>query len=520
MSLQVKVVAFLLVIAMVPLAVAAVLIDQSAEAALNFASNEAAFLRPPMVKAKSAYIELVEAKRDLYYQQVARRVAGMAEIRALLSEPKRPDAGRIIDAILAETRELQRIAIVDAAGQVIVERETRTPAGVEYTEWHPLEVVEAISPMAVQNNGAQNNGAANGSPDPGQARLMFVADSGLQSDYAELLSALERAEDIDKVRSALPSNYRLASLLLVGVVVLVVSTAGIIIARRFTRRIFTLVSGTRLVAAGDLESRVELTGRDELAELAQAFNRMVENLAHDREQIVYLQRVSTWQDVARKMAHEIKNPLTPIQLAVQQCVSSYRGDDERYGRLLRDAEEIVTEEISSLRRLVDAFRTLGQLPKVEARPLDLGSVVDDLTKDPVLLDHVALKPPDQPVMIRGDRMLLRRVLTNLVENGIHAGQGAGGSGKVTVAWGVRDGRVELTVDDEGPGIPEDRRDKIFEPYVTHKEQGTGLGLTISKKLALEHRGSLDLAARPAPTGGARFVLTLPVAESEEEARDA
>ncbi len=519
MSLQVKVVAFLLVIAMVPLAVAAVLIDQSAEAALNFASNEAAFLRPPLVKAKSTYIGLVEAKRDLYYREAARRVAGMAEIRALLAEPRSADGDRAIDALLAETRELQRIAIVDGAGRVIVERETSAPVGVAYTEWHPLEVVEAISPMAAQAGPEGDSAAANEPPGPGQARLTFAADSSLQNDYAELLSALERAEDIDKVRSALPSNYRLASLLLVGVVVLMVSTAGIIIARRFTRRIFALVSGTRVVAAGDLQSRVELTGRDELAELAQAFNRMVENLAHDREQIAYLQRVSTWQDVARKMAHEIKNPLTPIQLAVQQCVSSYPGDDERYRRLLRDAEEIVTEEISSLRRLVDAFRTLGQLPKVEAKPLDLGSVVDDLTKDPVLLDHIELAPPDQPVMVRGDRMLLRRVLTNLVENGIHAGQGAGAPGKVCVAWGVRDGRVELTVDDEGPGVPEDRRDKIFEPYVTHKDQGTGLGLTISKKLALEHRGSLGLAHEPAPTGGARFVLTLPVAESGDEASE-
>lgn len=538
MSLQVKVVAFLLVIATIPLAVAAVLIDQTATVAHNFASNEAAYLRPPLIEAKSAYLDLIATKRDLYYPQVAMRVAEAPAIRALVAplppvpapettppapgestavptdppglQPADPPAleltgppvhestaGEILDEFLATTSELQRIAVIDAQGESLIARETLTPRGVHTLDWRPFDVEAPVA-----STGAR-------------VRLVFAADVGLQADYGELLGALDGAAQIDDFRSALPSFYRIAFLALVGGVVLLVSAAGIVVARRFTRRIYTLVSGTRLVAAGDLDSRVELPGRDELAELARAFNRMLEDLQNDREQIAYLQRVSTWQDVARKLAHEIKNPLTPIQLAVQQCVSSYRGDDERYGRLLGDAEEIVTEEISSLRRLVDAFRTLGQLPRVEARPMDLGVVVDDLEKDPTLLGHIAIRRPDQPAMIRGDRMLLRRVLTNLVENGMHAGQGADRDGAVAIRWSQRDGRVRLTVDDEGPGVPPDKRGKIFEPYVTHKEQGTGLGLTISKKIALEHRGSLELASDPSPMGGARFVLTLPLAAPEE-----
>jgi nitrogen fixation/metabolism regulation signal transduction histidine kinase len=267
------------------------------------------------------------------------------------------------------------------------------------------------------------------------------------------------------------------------------------------------------VSGGDLAARVALGGRDELTELAGAFNRMVEDLQRERQHILYLQRIGAWQDVARRLAHEIKNPLTPIQLAVQQLVSSYRGDDPKHQKMLADAAEIVGEEIASLRRLVDAFSALGRLPPAEPRPLDLAVVADDLCKDPGLAEHLMLAPPDRPITVTGDRLLLRRLLANLVENGIHAG--AQGGGRVRLSWTARpDERVaRITVDDEGPGVPADRREAIFEPYVTSKETGTGLGLAIAKKIALDHRGDLTLAPEPSPAGGARFLLTVPLADA-------
>src|SRR5690606_4734619 len=141
----------------------------------------------------------------------------------------------------------------------------------------------------------------------------------------------------------------------------------------------------------------------------------------DRQKILYLQRIGAWQDVARRLAHEIKNPLTPIQLAVQQCVSQYDGDDPRFQRLLDDTDEIVGEEIAGLRRLVDAFSALGRLPRVEATALSLRTVLDDLGKDPGLADHLELDAAAPELTVRADRLLLRRLLANLVENGIQAG---------------------------------------------------------------------------------------------------
>src|SRR5262249_21760530 len=148
----------------------------------------------------------------------------------------------------------------------------------------------------------------------------------------------------------------------------------------------------------------------------------------------YLQRMGVWQDVARRLAHEIKNPLTPIQLAVQQCVSSYKGDDPRFKQLLVDAGEIVEEEIAGLRRLVDTFRTLGALPKVEKAPIALDELIGELKPDPTVAAHLTLQPPAAPVTVRADKLLLKRVLANLIENAIQAGEEAGTTGTVVIGW--------------------------------------------------------------------------------------
>jgi nitrogen fixation/metabolism regulation signal transduction histidine kinase len=201
---------------------------------------------------------------------------------------------------------------------------------------------------------------------------------------------------------------------------------------------------------------------------------------------------------------------------VQQTVSSYKGEDQRFKQQLDDAKEIVEEEIASLRRLVDTFRTLGQLPKVEKAPLALADVLDELARDPSFADKLELRPSPTPVTVRADKLLLKRVLANLVENGVHAGIDAGRTGKVVVGWHTdeRGAAVSIVVDDEGKGVTDANRDRIFDPYVTTKATGTGLGLAIARKIAIEHGGELELAPELAPSGGARFVVTLPLGGPE------
>jgi signal transduction histidine kinase len=193
-------------------------------------------------------------------------------------------------------------------------------------------------------------------------------------------------------------------------------------------------------------------------------------------------------------------------------VSAYKGDDARFARTLKDTGEIVEEEIAGLRRLVDTFRTLGQLPKVEKAPIQLAELVEELRLDPTFAQQLELDAPTLPVTVRADKLLLKRVLANLVENAIHAGQEAGATGAVVVSWRAEPGgeSVMITVDDRGKGVDDADRERIFEPYVTSKSTGTGLGLAIARKIAIEHGGELALAPDRAPTGGARFVITLPL----------
>ena len=259
-----------------------------------------------------------------------------------------------------------------------------------------------------------------------------------------------------------------------------------------------LRTAARRVGEGDLTVRVSPRGKDELDELGRAFDRMVAELGETRSRLEYLQKVSAWQEVARRLAHEIKNPLTPIQLAVQELGSKYRGEDASYARLLATAQEILKEEIDSMRRLVDDFSAFAKLPKVEPAPIDLGQVVEDFVRGHnAWQPHVRYDKPAAPVEALCDRMLIRRVLANLVENAVQAAEGAGRVPEVVLhveadRGGDDDrGRIDIVVDDNGPGVPASARERIFDPYVTTKENGTGLGLAIVRKIVIDHGGDVD-----------------------------
>ncbi len=488
MSLQLKLLAALLVLSLLPLAVSALLLGNIGEVAQNFANHHVEQLRPHLGRAQGAYRQLIAAKKS-EYQEVARRLVEKEELRTLLRERAGSGWTEITRNLLQEHKDLLRVNVVSGQGEHL------GGAG-QSSDLPPERVRELEIQQAIGVGGAQ-------------LQLVFAADMQPVADLQALGDALASSRRVDKVQSSLPSSYRNAFLLLVGGVVLLVTLIAVFFARRISRRIASLVAGTREVASGDLDARVALAGNDELAELASSFNTMVGDLQEERQKTLYLQRIGAWQDVARKLAHEIKNPLTPIQLVVQQAVSSYPGDDEGYQELLASCDEIVREEVDGLRRLVDAFRDLGRLPNVEAKELDVGDILNDLRANAELAEHLEIVEPLEPLVVSADRLLLRRALVNLLENGVHAGIEAGHSGKVVLRCERGMDMARFIVDDEGGGVPAHKREQIFDPYVTGKETGTGLGLAIAKKVALDHQGSLRLESEAAPTGGARFVLEVP-----------
>ena len=483
-GLQWRLTIALVVIVLTPLAASYFMIDQISTHAANTYAKEAADNVVAMERALDSYRELFETTKRLH-AVIADRIARRPDVLA-----GNPDLAKILEGEGALEANLRGIAILRADGT----------AG-EHAEHPPADgyrdkVVD--QPMSTG----------------GSLRLTFAVRANLQDDYQKLNDEITAARRIADIRAdQLPHDYRNAFLVVIALAALAAAALGIILSTLLTRRIDALVQTARRVSEGRHDARVELRGHDEMAELGSAFNTMLDDLAQTRSQVEYLQRIGAWQDVARRLAHEIKNPLTPIQLAVQQTVSAYKGqntDVARFEKQLRDAKEIVEEEIEGLRRLVDTFRTLGQLPKVEAAPIALAEVIEELRLDPTFAAKLELEAPPAPVTVRADKLLLKRVLANLVENGIHAGAEAGSDGKVIVAWREAADAVTITVDDHGKGVADADRDRIFEPYVTSKATGTGLGLAIARKIAIEHGGDLALAPGKAPTGGARFVVSLPL----------
>jgi nitrogen fixation/metabolism regulation signal transduction histidine kinase len=466
LGLQAKAVLGLLIIAMLPLAASFFMVRRVAEVAQSVALGESEMMHFSLDRASEAYREALELRKRLF-ERSAEAVA----------ERLRPvcDKGETRPLLQAELDRDPSLWIAELDGAVV----SRGDPGPRL-----IRVID------------QSLG-------PCQLSLTYATDKGaaLAADFQALGETLARHKKLERIRQNLPPSYQTAFILVVGAFALVITLVAIIVAGRITRRIDRLAAATRRVAEGDLDSRVRLPGNDELADLARAFDEMVDDLSHSRTQIEYLQKIGAWQEVARRLAHEIKNPLTPIQLAIQELRSQYRGDDPAYRKMLDEATEIVTEEIAGLRRLVDTFSGFSKLPRVEAKPLDLVAVVEDVARDLPIETH----PPSAPVTVSGDRLLLRRVLANLAENALHAG-----AKTVRMSWHRVGAEAHLFVEDDGPGVSPTVAPHIFDPYVTTKPHGTGLGLAIAKKTILEHGGTIALAGK-STLGGARFEITLPLA---------
>lgn len=281
---------------------------------------------------------------------------------------------------------------------------------------------------------------------------------------------------------------------------------GYYFSRKITRPLLTLVNGTQKVAKGEWDHRVQVSSKDEVGELMVAFNNMVSTLKKQQDQVVALEKMAIWREIARILAHEIKNPLTPIQLTVQQMQDKYPGDDPEYQKLLAECTEIVGDEIESLRTLVREFSEFARMPKLNLAPGDLNELVEEVAR--LYKDRPLVLALDSSVSeFDFDYEKLRRVLINLIENSLDSMQEQS-DGHVYVKTNRKSETVILEVADSGTGIPADLREKIFEPYFSTKKSGVGLGLAIVKRIVEEHGGRLSLESQEMK--GTTFRIELPI----------
>lgn len=227
----------------------------------------------------------------------------------------------------------------------------------------------------------------------------------------------------------------------------------------------------------------------------------------DLTDLVRAQRVAAWREVARRMAHEIKNPLTPIQLAVQRMLKAHRSGSSELPRILEDGAETVIQEVDALRRFVDEFSRFARLPASNPVPTDLREVVESSVKLYEANEKARIETElDEVPEIALDPEQMRRVLGNLIDNALEV---QNGGGKITVRTCYVPDRqsVSLEVADEGPGIPPEMRDRLFVPYFSTKDDGSGLGLAIVNRIVLDHNGRIRVEANQ--PRGSRFIVEIP-----------
>jgi nitrogen fixation/metabolism regulation signal transduction histidine kinase len=350
---------------------------------------------------------------------------------------------------------------------------------------------------------------------------------GLPFRYVQELEDIGETLDtfraLEVFEAQLTHGMRRTYLYFGGGVAVLALIVGTLLARQTVRRIARIEQAAARVAAGDLDVRVEAKGRDELAGLARQFNAMVEELQISQERVAYLQRVSAWQEIARRLAHEIKNPLTPILLAMQQLDRKFEelaDAPERFRPLLSDALEIVQEEVGTLRALVKEFSEFARLPAVDPEPVVVASFLEDFVRTNPQLQQLAeievrVAPGCESLVADLDTTMMRRVLVNLTENATDAAasredaEETGRPSTIELAVERKGDWVEITVRDEGCGIEEGQSEKVWDPYFTTKDSGTGLGLAIVKKIVLSHGGDAAICNRD-DGPGCRVTLRFPL----------
>lgn len=275
---------------------------------------------------------------------------------------------------------------------------------------------------------------------------------------------------------------------------------------RISNPIQQLASALRRLGQGEANVRVPVRRRDEIGQAIDGFNEMATQLEQNRDRLLFVARLESWQMLARKMAHEVKNSLTPIRLTVEEMVARHGSADPAF---LKQAAQIVTDEVTGLERRVRAFSELAAEPPVHPRPLDLNVL---------LTERLAFLKNGHPTVTYQSRLdalhpqawadedLVRGILTNLIENAAQAAPAVLG-----LSQRLPDGRVAIEVHDSGPGLSASAREHLFEPTISFKKSGMGLGLSIARKSALLNAGDIELI--PSELGGAAFRVTLPNAES-------
>jgi len=285
------------------------------------------------------------------------------------------------------------------------------------------------------------------------------------------------------------------------------------LAARISRPIARLSEGAREVAAGDWNTRVDIRTHDEIGQLATNFNDMTRQLASQRDRLLQSERVAAWRELARRLAHELKNPLFPLQLTIENLQRARQQTPEQFDEVFAESTATLRTELENLKTVIARFSDFAKMPTPQLQSVNLNESVRSAVRLYDAQFSANGRPPIVPELyldenvplIQADPDLLHRAFSNLVLNSLDA---MPGGGTLTIRTGQKDGSVRVEISDTGAGLAPEECERLFTPYYTTKRHGTGLGLAVVQSIVSDHQGKISVDSTPG--SGATFRIELPV----------
>jgi signal transduction histidine kinase len=339
----------------------------------------------------------------------------------------------------------------------------------------------------------------------GAPRVIHTFEDLRGEPAARLVATVDEAPLERRLRALERRLYWILGVALVAALLL-----GLFLAMGITGPLAELEAAASRVASGDMSTTITVRSGGEVGKALSAFNRMTEELQHAQGRLIRAERIAAWRDIARRIAHEIKNPLMPIQTSIETMRKTHARRHPDFDEIFEESTLTILEEVERLKRIVTEFSRFARMPRPKPVELSVPSIAQHVVGLHAGGDvEVRLLVEGEPPAVRADREQLTQVLVNLVQNAADAAKARHGrhGGHVDVIVSEAPEGVRVEVVDDGPGIPPDEQARIFEPYYTTKAGGTGLGLAIVHRIVSDHGGRIDV--EDAEGGGAVFEIVLP-----------
>ena len=372
----------------------------------------------------------------------------------------------------------------------------------------PLEKLMPLVQLAMQ----QHDASKTIDWGPGLPQEEIVHAIALPGYSADRVPAVLLVGNSLQQELTLEKRIRDISLMIAGLGIFIAVLISAILTARMSRPIRDLADAAAEVGHGNWGVRVESSSKDEVGQLAKAFNQMTEELMAQRERLVQTERVAAWRELARRLAHELKNPLFPLQITVENLLRARENTPEQFDEVFHESTATLLAEIANLKNIVGRFSDFSKMPAPQFQSVDLNEMVRGVVQlfQGQLTQGARKIDPElqlgQAPLVKADPVLLRRVIENLVLNAIDA---MPEGGKLTFRTSKDDKFAMFELADTGKGLTPEECERIFTPYYTSKQHGTGLGLAIAQSVVSDHQGRISVTSRK--NHGTTFHVELPIA---------